>query len=223
MIDVLHACDQGFASHLVGNVFDLCMEAKAWSPGNRDANLIGLNKELEQWYRDEKIESNIKGKLTHGRITTPNTWPKLKAKAAATRHVVRFALALARKHCERRVVALCQLLCEFNQAMDAQGMFFDNDTKARLPDLGRHMCGLYAQMAAESLVAGTKRWKMVPKVHLVQHLLEWQSLSAGSPRFYWTYADEDLVGSMIEVAESCHSSTLAITVMVKWLVFSFDP
>ena len=102
-------------------------------------------------------------------------------------------------------------------------MFFDNETKARLPLIGRQMCGLYAQMATEALAAGRKRWKMTPKVHLVQHLLEWQCLSAGNPRFYWTYADEDLVGSMIEVAESCHASTLAITVMVKWLVFSFDP
>ena len=72
MIDVLHACDQGFASHLVGNVLDLCLEAKVWSPGNRDENLSGLNKELEQWYKDEKIESKIKGKLTQERIKTSN-------------------------------------------------------------------------------------------------------------------------------------------------------
>ena len=61
-----------------------------------------------------------------------------------------------------------------------------------------------------------------PNVHQCLHLCEWQGPSAGNPRFYWTYADEDLVGSMIEVAESCHWSTMAITAMVKRLVMAFE-
>ena len=222
MIYIIHALDLGFAAHLVGNVFQLCLAKKVWSPGNREDNLAGLNKELDQWYKDEKIQSKIKGKLTQERIKTSGSWPKLKAKGAATRHAVPFALTLAHKHCDRRVVALCQLLCEFYQIIDAQGIFLDDEAKARLPVLGRQMCSLYALLATDALNAGKKCWKMTPKVHLVQHLLEWQAPSVGNPRFYWTYADEDLVGSMIEVAESCHSSTMAVTCMVKWLVFAFE-
>ena len=39
----------------------------------------------------------------------------------------------------------------------------------------------------------------------------------GSPSAYWTYADEDLVGKMIEVAETCHPRTLAETALLKWM------
>ena len=34
--------------------------------------------------------------------------------------------------------------------------------------------------------------------------------------------DEDLVGRMVEVAESCHVSTVAMTCMAKWLLLDFD-
>ena len=64
---------------------------------------------------------------------------------------------------------------------------------------------------------------MTPKVHLMLHLCEDQAPSVGNPKFYWVYADEDLVGSMIEVAESCHASTMAATAMVKWSIMAFEP
>ena len=101
-------------------------------------------------------------------------------------------------------------------------MFLDERAKARLPVLGRKMCGLFAQLSARALADGERKWKMTPKVHLLLHLCEWQAPSVGNPRFYWVYADEDLVGSMIEVAESCHATTMAGTAMVKWLLFAFE-
>ena len=47
-------------------------------------------------------------------------------------------------------------------------------------------------------------------MHLFNHLMGWQVTEIGpNPRGYWTYADEDLVGTMVEVSRSCHPSTLA--------------
>ena len=151
-----------------------------------------------------------------------NGWPKLKCKAAAARHSAPFALMVAQQHLGRRVVAMCQLLCEVYQLIDVQGLFSDEAAKTRLPSLGRRLCGLYAQEANEAFLAGHRAWKMTPKVSLFLHLCEWQGPSAGNPRFYWTYADEDLVGTMIEVAQSCHWSTMATTATVKWLVMAFE-
>ena len=113
-----------------------------------------------------------------------NNWPKLKAKAAATRQLAPFALHLATVHLpDRRIRALCQLLCEFYQMMDSQGMFLDDIAKQRLPKLGQRMCGLFAQLARDSLANGVKCWKMTPKVHLLLHLCDWQGPSVGNPRF----------------------------------------
>ena len=61
---------------------------------------------------------------------------------------------------------------------------------------------------------------MTPKVHLMIRLCEWQ-LQTMNPRF-WVYSDEDLVGKMVEVAESCHASTTVAIALVKWLVAVFE-
>ena len=65
-------------------------------------------------------------------------------------------------------------------------------------------------------------WKFTPKAHLLDHLGEYQSAEWGNPAYSWCYPDEDLVGLMIEIAETAHPTTMAITALVKWLILSFD-
>ena len=128
--------------------------------------------------------------------------------------------------------------------------------------VGRNLCVLFSQLAAEATTQKRKLWKMTPKLHLFLHLCEWQAPEYGNPKFYWAYADEDrrqiflhtqtkvsieettsylplsrnlfrrctyvghakdLVGHMIEVAETCHPRTMAGTALFKWLTFAFDP
>ena len=66
-----------------------------------------------------------------------------------------------------------------------------------------------------------KLWKFSPKHHLFLHLCEVQAVQYGNPRFYWVYADEDVVGRLIEVAETCHPWTMPGTALFKWLICSF--
>ena len=65
-------------------------------------------------------------------------------------------------------------------------------------------CNEYSKLAAAAATARQRLWKVTPKLHLFSHLCEWQSVSLGNPRFYWCYSDEDMVGQLVEVAESCH-------------------
>ena len=189
--------------------------------GTYEDNIAALNQELDTWHKTNKASSPIQGRLTKDRVRTSNNWPKLKAKAAATRHVIPFCLELAQKHLDRRRIALCQQLHSLYLLMDTQGMFLDEAAKRRVPVLGRQLCSLFAALSTEAFEAGRVAWKMTPKVHLMMHLCEWQSQTM-NPRFFWVYSDEDLVGKMVEVAESCHASTTAAIALVKWLVAAFE-
>ena len=120
------------------------------------------------------------------------------------------------------MLGVCQHLVRFYEILDEQGQFLSDACKAELPSLGRTLCCLYAQLSQEALAAGTKLWKFSPKHHLVLHLCEWQALDYGNPKYYWVYADEDLVGHMIEVAHSCHPRTMVVTAMYKWTLFAMD-
>ena len=77
-------------------------------------------------------------------------------------------------------------------------------------------------MAAESAAARVKMWKMNPKLHLFDHLCDYQAGEGLNPRSFWTYVDEDLVGLLVEVAESCHPVTTAPSALFKWLHVYFD-
>ena len=58
----------------------------------------GLGEDLDVWYKANRDAYKIQGPLTLARIKTSGDWPKLKAKAAATRHIMRYALKLAGQH-----------------------------------------------------------------------------------------------------------------------------
>ena len=43
----------------------------------------------------------------------------------------------------------------------------------------------------------------------------------GNPRFWWTYADEDLQRVMKAIALCCHPLNLAPTALYRWLIGRF--
>ena len=226
MIDILHTVDQGVASHVIANIFWECVKKHVWHPSRQDDNVEGLMHDIQQHYKSSatpKGHSRLQGKLIVDRLRSASGYPKLKAKAAATRHLADFALILARRHLDAKRVALIEMLVRFYTIVHSDGMFMQPEHKEELPGLGRRLMQIYGQLSAEALSAGRKLYKISPKHHLFVHLCEWQAVEMGNPRYYWTYADEDLVGSMIEVAECCHPRTLAGTAMYKWLIYAFDP
>ena len=97
--------------------------------------------------------------------------------------------------------------------MMTSGRFFSDAVKRKIVVIGNQMPQLYQRLYHEAYALGVKAWKMTPKLHLVQELLLYQCLEWGSPLYYWCYGDESLVGDMIEIAQSCHMSTLTATAL----------
>ena len=167
----------------------------------------------------------MQGDLTWTRLKTGSGFPKLKAKAAATRHMMSYGLHLAQTYLseDRRIVAIAQLMAKFYSRLENEGPHLKQATIDRIMELGGEVCGLYANLSAEAKDARQKYWKVSPKMHVFLYLCEWCIPDSGlNPRFYWTYPDEDLVGALIEVAETCHVRTLAGVALTKWIVFGFD-
>ena len=185
-----------------------------------------LEEHLKKWYKDHpEATSRLQGKLTEPRLRSKNGWPKLKAKAAATRHLAEYALHLVTSLApeERQVAGVCDQLVRFYAIMQAESMFLSDEAHAEVPKIGTTLALLYSALAAKAAASFIKAWKMSPKLHLFEHLTEEQCLEHGNPRYYWTYPDEDLAGSMAEVAESCHPATMASSALFKWLhtVFAY--
>jgi len=186
-----------------------------------------LNQDIELWHKSTKVSSRMQGKVTIDRLRTDGQWPKLKCKGSATRQLAAYALRLISIHSDgtegdRLIIALCQMLVRFYNILDSQSQFLDPAAKAEIPTLGQKFAEVYTRLSKQALIDGLRLWKMHPKLHLWEHLTEHQAIQFGNPRYYWCYADEDLVGRMVEVARSVHPKTLAISVIFKWLHTSFE-
>jgi hypothetical protein len=151
MIDVLHTVDLELSCHIVANVFLECVNGHVWGGTTQQRGLDELNRELKAYYKTRRGVSKTQGDLTIERLRTSNSWPKLKAKAAATRHVAAFALDLASRFLDRRRVLLCKMLCRFYDILESEGQFLSDSAKAELPGLGRRLCELYCSLSAQYL------------------------------------------------------------------------
>ena len=228
MVDVLHTVDLGVASHVIANVmWHIAVLKRAFGGATQEDSIRNLYANMQAWYKRTKAKRKVQGKITVERVRTRGGWPKLKAKAAATRHLAAYALYLvfefggASKEA-RQMRGVCEMLVRFYEILDSESQFLTSGVRAELPKLGQTLVGLYTALATQAKESGLKMWKLQPKLHLFLHLCEWQALEYGNPRYYWTYPDEDLAGSMAEVAESCHPRTMPVNALFKWLHLCFD-
>lgn len=106
--------------------------------------------------------------------------------------------------------------------MAENGQFFDEPVQKEFAQVGHDPSTIISILSAEAHARQERFWKYSPKVHLVEHMTTEQAATFGNPRYYWCYANEDLISLMIEVAENCHVRTLPEMVLVKWLILDFD-
>ena len=187
-----------------------------------------MEQDLRAFEKAAKIEHKLQGHLTKQRLRSASKYPKLKAKGAQTRHLARYALDLAARKFnsgstrDRRIVGMAQSLCKLYDIMSSVGQFFSPAELHDFETAGKTMLKLYTALYSEAAATGQKLWKFPPKGHLIDHLVSWQAAEWGNPAYFWCYADEDLVGLCVEIAESCHPRTMAPTALVKWLILAFD-
>lgn len=92
-----------------------------------------------------------------------------------------------------------------------------------LPHLGQSVARAYELLSSMYFSKGIKMWKMMPKVHLFEHLTEYQvPYWTLNPKTFWTYQDEDLVGEVVLAATQCHPRTMCEVLLYKWILQKFD-
>ena len=134
VIDSLHTAELGITAHVLGNIFQLCINARVFG-ATVDANVKGLASDLDAWEKREKTPNRFNGKLTKDRTCSSNSWPKLHTKGAIARCLVPYALGLALQHLGSREL-VCQLLVRYYTLLASEGQFFSPAAKIEMPALG---------------------------------------------------------------------------------------
>jgi hypothetical protein len=226
--------DQGIGSHIIANIiFLIAIVRGCFGLGTYNERMAKCNANLKIWYKKEKCRKRLQGPLTLARVRPSGDWPKLRAKAAQTRYLAKYALHLmltyglvasmdewTRTH-DQLALGVCQLLVRFYEILNTEAQFFSDPAKAEFRDIGNHLSGMYGRLATMAFNRRLKMWKLPQKMHQFIHLCIDQIVN-GNPRSFWCYGDEDLVRIMIGISRSVHTDTLAVSLLTKWLFCVFD-
>ena len=120
---------------------------------------------------------------------------------------------------DMRRLAIADCLVRMYELIGLPSLFFSAEQKAELARLSRLMMGCYRNLSDEALNNNKRQYKMKPKLHATQHILEHQSFI--NPSRVWLYADEDLMRHVKEAALSCHPAHVPYMSLFKWLCSTF--
>ena len=204
-IGALHCLDAGVTADIIGNIL---WEAVLWLglPGRtQKLRVIPLWRMMQQFYKDNSVKGGLQG-LTILMIKQQGKSPKIRCKAAQARHLIGFASLVAQQLHDRWQSDHTRLVLQVATCLEQLQLVMD---KAWDPEVARALSVQVAtgfvklnQEALGELKLGAKlqRWRVKPKLHMMQELLEYQAFSLGNPRGFWEYLDEDFVGIISTLA-----------------------
>ena len=114
--------------------------------------------------------------------------------------------------------ATCWGLAYFCDRLGRAGRWLSDDDIEAMRLGGRTYLDGYAWLARYSVDAQTLRWVWNPKHHQFEHLLDEIMQDRLNPRYYWNYADEDLVGRVATTAKNCHPWTMCLRRLQRWMI-----
>ena len=100
MADTMHTVDLGVNPHIVGNIlWYFVVVLNSFGGATYAERIKRCASDLKAWYSRpiNRGRQRLNGKLTTERVRAQGDWPKLKAKAAAARHMAYYALDLCRR------------------------------------------------------------------------------------------------------------------------------
>eukprot|EP00959_Pyramimonas_sp_CCMP1952_P082296 1719488-Pyramimonas_sp.AAC.1 len=81
------------------------------------------------------------------------------------------------------------------------------------------MMGCYRNLSIEAHRQSRRGWKMKPKMHETQHMLEHSTFI--NPMYVRLYADEDLQRHIKAIAKQCRPKTVPYMCLFRWVVDTF--
>jgi len=194
-IDFLHTFDQGVSAEFLGNLFWWALPLLGV---NRKNQVAELWRQMLYFYEANQVSSRLSG-LALADIRRDSKGPRLRGKASQIKALVRFGSELAarcRAACDPAEVAVAETVQECAAQLAAiYGFLLAPAWPAEeARDASVKFATLYAALRTHAeAVSGpaVKFWKVKPKLHLGQELLEYMAVANGSPRQFWAYRDED--------------------------------
>lgn len=198
--DWLHCVDLGVQADLLGNLFYEVVEQHM--PGaNRDQRLRAFLDRLLRWNKETKPQTvfdNMTWEMIQAKASSP---PKLRGKGAEVRHVLPFAILLAEDYQDGSIHRHTVLWVLKWMARCGSLVKERPYQAAAAAEAARNVALLWAALEGEARSKGDFiSWRLKPKLHLFQELMEFVAPVHGPPNTYHCYLDERIGGWMALMA-----------------------
>lgn len=223
--DILHTMDLGVSQYAIPSAVWEMTAPKALWPGRTRQIRFGIAyASYRRWCKTNKVISVTKKKFAFKRFRpTAGKYPvmsQVTAKGAATRSMMYWMDEMCRlksavsTHDKVRAL-MFRSFVKADLVCRRAGRLF---TEAEHELYSRHIeraLRSYNFLAAESIKAGIKNWKIVPKFHALTHIAYDCRLN---PRRVAANDDEDVVGKMKRVYCSCHANTASQRALQRYIL-----
>ena len=218
ILDWMHMVDLGIAQECLGNILFEIFRKMGGLIGQPAAVLANLLLLLQDAAHSLGVPCPF-SKLTLGMLRKDGK-PRLKAKAAKTRHLVPIVLTMLMEHfpaADDRELRRQKCL-EYLNAAYLELANWTEDSASRLEFACRRHVLLYLSLARDALASDGHAWvswRWKPKHHMVLHLSGEQARRMGNPSLWWCYIDEGAIGIVSDLAESVHPRILPRAALAK--------
>ena len=191
----------GVTQDIIGNVFLEAITTLDW-PGRSMADKVKtLWLRMQSFYKANRTNNRLQSVTLNTFRPFPNQPPKLKAKGGETRGLVGFGVILANelhhKHGSDHTLRVKNIMEDLAAIYK---LMFTQYTPTEARKLSMQVAFWYSKLEQGAKANNIVAWKIQPKLHMMQELLEYQSFELGNPRGYWEYHDEDFVGQVAKIA-----------------------
>jgi len=179
MVDWLHTMDQGVLADVIGNVFWDSLPLLRAPP--RKEQVKQLWNMIQFYYKDAGVPDRLDG-LTTEMIKEDNKPPRQKGRAAQVRYLLPFAAKLAEHFSGENehwmtLATVTDLLLQLTLLNNTRP--YDGPKAAGMSQrIALLLCGLEMEALANGDLV---RWRTKPKIHLMEELIEYQTIELGAP------------------------------------------
>ncbi len=215
-MDPLHVWFLGIGRDFAGSAIVAWCESMQRAAGSRVARLRDVSHQLREWQKETGVHMRLR-KLTVSNISWKgSSFTGVACKGADLRSLIDF---LRSRHEAFSFSPLLQTAIwaasEWANMQFRCSVFFTEAERERFASLTRLLVRSYISLSLQASRQGLTRFKLRPKLHLLQHALHLGALNAhvGS-----TWLDEDEIGKTMKLFRHLRSKTIEKRALERYWV-----
>ena len=223
-LDMLHIWYLGVLRDLLGTIIKvLCCSRGVYVGSTIRKRLVSFNKELRSWAKSSKLQLSSK-RIKRDTVTwRSDNCPTLKLKGADCGMILQFCnYKLQLVGCDEYpgLVGCTWAASLFSGCLSHAGTFMMAEERETALIAGQFFIHTYLLMANAALAADQLLFKVRPKIHYLQHLLEQLQTCNRKPNFGATWMDEDWVRYAVGLKKKMSHRTSSHYILKRFLVLT---